>query len=94
MSVAECPQRSGGKLRYQTDRRCQDGYRGNDGGKVIRGILSAQKPLCSRCPVHCYKPDMRNSLRAVMHCAGPRMCFRHPVLSGIHYGKTRREGKK
>lgn len=43
------------------------------------------KPRCSQCPVHCYKPDMRTRIRAVMKYAGPRMLFRHPVLSGMHY---------
>lgn len=43
------------------------------------------KPRCSQCPVNCYKPNMRNRIRAVMKYAGPRMLFRHPVLSGVHY---------
>jgi predicted amidophosphoribosyltransferase len=44
-----------------------------------------KKPKCSECPVHCYKPDMREKIRAVMKYAGPRMLYRHPVLSGAHY---------
>ena len=43
------------------------------------------KPKCVKCPVHCYKPDMREKIRAVMKYAGPRMLYRHPVLSGAHY---------
>ncbi|TSA54359.1 MAG: nitrous oxide-stimulated promoter family protein [Planctomycetaceae bacterium] len=43
------------------------------------------KPKCSECTVHCYKPDMRKKIRAVMKYAGPRMLYRHPVLSGAHY---------
>ncbi|OPX40954.1 MAG: hypothetical protein B1H13_04710 [Desulfobacteraceae bacterium 4484_190.3] len=43
------------------------------------------KPKCAKCPVHCYKPDMREKIRAVMKYAGPRMLYRHPVLSGAHY---------
>lgn len=43
------------------------------------------KPKCSECTVHCYKPDMREKIRAVMKYAGPRMLYRHPVLSGAHY---------
>ena len=43
------------------------------------------KPRCAKCPVHCYKPDMRGKIRAVMKYAGPRMLYRHPVLSGAHY---------
>lgn len=43
------------------------------------------KPTCATCPVHCYKPDMREKIRAVMKYAGPRMLYRHPVLSAAHY---------
>jgi predicted amidophosphoribosyltransferase len=43
------------------------------------------KPKCAKCPVHCYKPDMRERIRAVMKYAGPRMLYQHPLLSGAHY---------
>ena len=47
--------------------------------------LRNNKPKCSKCPVHCYKPDMREKIRAVMSYAGPRMLCRHPILAGRHY---------
>lgn len=31
------------------------------------------KTACKRCPVHCYKPAMREHMREVMRFAGPRM---------------------
>ena len=39
------------------------------------------KTFCSACKVHCYKPEMREKIRAVMRWAGPRMLPVHPVLS-------------
>lgn len=51
------------------------------------------KPKCSQCPAHCYKPDMRSRIRVVMRYAGPRLFFRHPVVWGTHYLKTRKESK-
>lgn len=42
------------------------------------------KPTCANCPVHCYKPDMRERIRQVMRFAGPRMLGRHPVLALLH----------
>lgn len=42
------------------------------------------KTTCAHCPVHCYKPDMREQVREVMRYAGPRMTFRHPVLALFH----------
>jgi len=42
------------------------------------------KTTCARCPVHCYRPQMREQIRAVMRHAGPRMLLRHPVLAALH----------
>lgn len=42
------------------------------------------KPTCKRCPIHCYKPDMRERMRAVMRYAGPRMLFYHPLDAIVH----------
>lgn len=45
------------------------------------------KPQCSKCAVHCYKPDMREKIKAVMKYSGPRMLCRHPILTVKHYLK-------
>jgi len=42
------------------------------------------KPTCAKCPVHCYKPVLREKVRMVMRYAGPRMPYRHPVLALLH----------
>ena len=42
------------------------------------------KPTCAKCPVHCYKPDMREKIQTVMRHAGPKMMFRHPVRALLH----------
>lgn len=43
------------------------------------------KPVCGKCPVHCYKPDMRDRIRKVMRFSGPRMMIYHPVLAVMHH---------
>lgn len=43
------------------------------------------KPTCTNCPIHCYKPQPREQVRAVMRFAGPRMALRHPWLSLLHF---------
>jgi predicted amidophosphoribosyltransferase len=48
------------------------------------------KTTCARCPVHCYRPQMREAVRAVMRYAGPRMLARHPVLALRHLLDGRR----
>lgn len=42
------------------------------------------KPTCAKCPVHCYQPQYRERIRAVMRYAGPRMPLRHPILAARH----------
>ena len=43
-----------------------------------------RKPACAKCPIHCYKPQMRERVRRVMRYAGPRMLLRHPLLALQH----------
>ena len=52
--------------------------------RLDRCPFRENKPTCAKCPVHCYKPDMREKVRVVMRYAGPRMLHRHPVLAVLH----------
>jgi disulfide oxidoreductase YuzD len=52
--------------------------------------FGADKPTCAKCTVHCYKPDMREKIRVVMRRAGPKMMFRHPWLTLLHFVKEHR----
>jgi hypothetical protein len=49
------------------------------------------KPTCANCTVHCYMPSMRERIRDVMRYAGPRMMWRHPVLTIHHILRGRQE---
>lgn len=53
--------------------------------RLDRCPFGADKPTCARCPIHCYKPEMRQRIRAVMRYAGPRMAYRHPWLALRHW---------
>ena len=52
------------------------------------------KTFCSNCKVHCYKPEMREKIRAVMLFSGPRMMFHHPVMAVRHVLETKKEKKR
>lgn len=52
--------------------------------------FGAEKPNCSSCHVHCYRPDMRERIRAVMRYAGPRMLFRYPGDVLVYLWRKRR----
>jgi len=41
-------------------------------------VFGDEKPACKHCPVHCYKPAMREKIREVMRWSGPRMIFYRP----------------
>jgi hypothetical protein len=43
------------------------------------------KTTCAKCPIHCYKPEMRQKIREVMGYAGPRMTYRHPIMALYHF---------
>lgn len=49
------------------------------------------KTTCARCPVHCYRPELRQRIREVMRYAGPRMIGRHPLLTLWHFWDNRRK---
>ena len=52
------------------------------------------KTFCSNCKVHCYKPDMREKIRAVMRFSGPRMLFVHPVMAIRHVIESKKEKRR
>ena len=52
------------------------------------------KTFCSNCKVHCYRPDMRERIRAVMRFSGPRMIFHHPIAAIRHVISTRIEKRR
>ena len=52
--------------------------------RLTRCPFGTGKPTCNNCKVHCYKPEMRERVRAIMRFAGPRMLTRHPYLAVMH----------
>lgn len=55
--------------------------------------FAERKPSCKQCPIHCYRPDMRERMREVMRYAGPRMLFREPLEALRHLWREFRHGK-
>ena len=52
--------------------------------RLSRCPHGASKPSCKRCTIHCYSPQMRQRIAAVMRWSGPRMMLRHPVMALRH----------
>jgi len=52
--------------------------------RLDRCPFGDEKPICRKCEVHCYKPDMRQRIAAVMRFAGPRMLKKNPLSALRH----------
>lgn len=46
------------------------------------------KTFCSNCKIQCYKPSMKEKIRAVMKYSGPRLLFYNPKLVLAHVRET------
>lgn len=55
--------------------------------------FGADKGACSKCRIHCYKPDMRKRVTEMMRYSGPRMLGRHPLLAIDHLLKLKGAGR-
>jgi hypothetical protein len=53
--------------------------------RLERCRFGEEKPTCANCPVHCSQKDRREQVRVVMRYAGPRMVYKHPVMSLRHW---------
>lgn len=42
------------------------------------------KTSCRACRKHCYAPDYRTRIKAVMRYSGPRMLLRSPIIALSH----------
>jgi ribosomal protein L40E len=52
--------------------------------KIDKCPFHEKKPVCGKCPVHCYKPEMREKMCAVMRYSGPKILMSHPVQGMMH----------
>ncbi|MBW7983385.1 nitrous oxide-stimulated promoter family protein [Enterobacillus tribolii] len=52
--------------------------------RLDRCVFGTEKPACRQCPVHCYPSAKREEMKQVMRWAGPRMLWRHPLLTVLH----------
>ncbi len=52
--------------------------------RLDRCPYGQNKPTCNKCPIHCYKPEPKQTMKAVMRYSGPRMLLPHPILAIRH----------
>ncbi len=52
--------------------------------RLERCKFGENKPTCKKCPIHCYRPQMKERMCKVMRWAGPRMILYHPIAAIKH----------
>ena len=52
--------------------------------RLAKCPFGEEKTTCRECPIHCYRPPERATMKDVMIYAGPRMLWRHPLLAIRH----------
>jgi len=58
--------------------------------RLERCRYGGEKPVCAKCPIHCYQERRRERMKRVMRYVGPRMLWCHPVLAIRHLLDARR----
>ncbi len=56
--------------------------------RILACRYSRRKPACSKCITHCYMPAMQENIRVIMRFAGPRMLWKHPLMTIFHLFDT------
>jgi predicted amidophosphoribosyltransferase len=59
--------------------------------RLDKCVFKGDKPTCLKCPVHCYKKELREQVWVVMRYAGPKMLMKHPILAFWHLIDGRRK---
>ncbi len=61
------------------------------GKRLAKCPYQEGKTTCAKCPVHCFKPEMREKIKSIMRYSGPRMILHHPVAAVQHLMDDRRQ---
>ena len=56
--------------------------------------FGTSKPQCNKCEIHCYVEPKRIEVKKVMRYAGPRMLYKHPLMTILHYADALRDGSR
>lgn len=44
-----------------------------------------KKPVCGKCKIHCYKPEMRQKIKTAMRTTGYKLVIAHPIVTLQHF---------
>ena len=47
--------------------------------------FAENKPVCSKCTIHCYSKNYKKLMQQVMRYAGPKMLYEHPKDTILYF---------
>ena len=53
--------------------------------RLERCKFGENKPTCKKCPIHCYRPQMKERMREVMRWAGPKGLIGRGPMMGMYW---------
>lgn len=53
--------------------------------RLISCPFSKDKPVCSKCTIHCYNKNQREKIKEVMRYSGPKMIFSNPKDTVLYF---------
>lgn len=52
--------------------------------RILKCQFNELKPVCQKCPIHCYGKNYRKLIRDTMRYSGPKMLFHSPYYAVMH----------
>lgn len=47
--------------------------------RLLKCPFLEDKPVCSKCNIHCYNKIQKDKIRTVMRSVGPKMIYKYPL---------------
>lgn len=53
--------------------------------RLLNCPFAEDKPVCSKCTIHCYNKNYRKQIVDVMRYSGPKMIYSHPIDTALYF---------
>ncbi|OFX85647.1 MAG: hypothetical protein A2W99_06320 [Bacteroidetes bacterium GWF2_33_16] len=53
--------------------------------RLLACPFAEDKPVCSKCTIHCYNTNYRKQIIEVMRYSGPKMLFKNPIDTFLYF---------
>jgi len=53
--------------------------------RLLNCPFEEDKPVCSKCQIHCYRTKEKEKIKLVMRYAGPKMFLKSPIDTALYF---------